>query len=237
MLLGTECKLGTLVKRIDVEEALCETVCTINVCILEILRLTGDEKVFDFMVLTELEAKILEEDTSKIDRVNFLLEEKVPILRYELMDNFFVANKLFTAGEIEKEVFIDVGTTIVFAPVDTEKMLLGTECKLGTLVKRIDVEEALCETVCTINVCILEILRLTGDEKVFDFMVLTELEAKILEEDTSKIDRVNFLLAEKVPILRCMDNFFANDLFTAGEIENEAFIDVGTTVFALTDTQ
>ena len=97
------------------------------------------------------------------------------------MDNFFAANDLFTTGEIENEDFIDVGTANVFAPVDTEKMLLGTECKLETLVKRADVEEALCETVCTINVCILEIFRLTDDEKVFDFMVLTGFETATLE--------------------------------------------------------
>ena len=97
------------------------------------------------------------------------------------MDNFFAANDLFTTGEIENEDFIDVGTATVFAPVDTEKMLLGTECKLETLVKRVDVEEALREIVCTINVCILEMFRLTDDEKVFDFMLLTGFETATLE--------------------------------------------------------
>ena len=89
--------------------------------------MTGDEKVFDFMVFNGFEAKILKENTSKIDSVKFLLEEKVATLRYELMDKFFVANELFTTGEIENEAFIDVGITNVFALIDTDKMLLGTK--------------------------------------------------------------------------------------------------------------
>ena len=74
--------------------------------------MTGDE-VFDFMVLNGFEAEALEEDTSKIDFVKFLLEEKVANFRYELMGTFFVAIEIF-------------GTTNVFALTDTDKKLLGT---------------------------------------------------------------------------------------------------------------
>ena len=80
---------------------------------MEIFRLTGDEKVFDFMVLTGFVAKTFEEGTSKIDFVKFLLEEKVADFRYELMGKFFVAIELF-------------GTTNVLALIDTDKKLLGT---------------------------------------------------------------------------------------------------------------
>ena len=132
--------------------------------------MTGDEKVFDFMVLNGLEAKILKEDTSKIDSVKFLLEEKVATLRYELMDKFFVANELFATGEIENEAFIDVGITNVFALIDTDKMLLGTKCNLETLVNGVDAEKALCDTVC-ITVWLLEILRLNSNEKLFNTML------------------------------------------------------------------
>ena len=41
------------------------------------------------------------------------------------MDNLFVANELFTTSKSENEAFIDLDNN-VFAPVDTEKMLLGT---------------------------------------------------------------------------------------------------------------
>ena len=75
--------------------------------------MTGDEKVFDFMVLTGFVAKTFEEGTSKIDFVKFLLEEKVANFRYELMGKFFVAIELF-------------GTTNVLALIDTDKKLLGT---------------------------------------------------------------------------------------------------------------
>ena len=80
---------------------------------MEIFRLTGDEKVFDFMVLTGFVAKTFEEGTSKIDFVKFLLEEKVADFRCELMGTFFVAIEIF-------------GTTNVFALTDTDKKLLGT---------------------------------------------------------------------------------------------------------------
>ena len=162
--------METLVNRADAEDRFCDTVCTINVWLLEISRLTSDEKVFDFMVLTEFEAKTLDEDTTKIDCVKFLLEEKVATFRYELMGKFFVASQLFTTNEIENEAFMEIGTTNVFAPVDTKKMLLGTECNLKTLVNRVDAEEALCEIVCITNVWILEILRLNGNEKFFNPM-------------------------------------------------------------------
>ena len=123
------------------------------------------------MVLNGLEAKILKEDTSKIDSVKFLLEEKVATLRYELMDKFFVANELFATGEIENEAFIDVGITNVFALIDTDKMLLGTKCNLETLVYGVDAEKALCDTVCVTNVWLLEILRLNSNEKLFNTML------------------------------------------------------------------
>ena len=87
------------------------------------------------------------------------------------MDKFFVANELFTTGEIENEAFIDVGITNVFALIDTDKMLLGTKCNLETLVNRVDAEEALCETVCITNVWLLEILRLNSNEKLFNTML------------------------------------------------------------------
>ena len=213
MVLRAECNLETFVKRVNDEEAFRDTVCTIIVWILEIFRLSGDEKVFDFMVLTGFEAKFLE-DTTKIDSVKFLLEEKVATFRYELMGTFFVACVLF-------------GTTNVFALIDTNKKLLGTEYNLEALVNRVDTEEAFCDTVCTTSVWILEIFRLNGDE-VFDFKAINGFEAKALEEDTSKIDFVKFLLEEKVANFRyeLMGTFFvAIELF-------------GTTnVFALTDTE
>ena len=224
-LLDTVCEAESLVNTMGAEGVFSDSVRE-NVCILEILRLVGDEKLMDFMVFTEFETMTLEYDTSKVDSVKFLLEEEVPTLIYKLVGNLFVANELFTTSETENKAFIDVGTTNIFVPVDTKKMVLRAECNLETFVNRVNDEEAFCDTVCTIIVWILEIFRLSGDEKVFDFMVLTGFEAKTLE-DTTKIDSVKFLLEEKVATFRyeLMDTFFV------------ACVLFGTTnVFALIDT-
>ena len=224
-LLDTVCEAENLVNTMGAEGVFSDSVRK-NVCILEILRLVGDEKLMDFMVFTEFETMTLEYDTSKVDSVKFLLEEEVPTLIYKLAGNLFVVNELFTTSETENKAFIDVGTTNIFVPVDTKKMLLRAECNLETFVNRVNDEEAFCDTVCTIIVWILEIFRLSGDEKVFDFMVLTGFEAKTLE-DTTKIDSVKFLLEEKVATFRyeLMGTFFV------------ACVLFGTTnVFALIDT-
>ena len=126
------------------------------------------------------------EDTSKIDCVKLPLGGRVTTLVYELVDNFFVASDLFIKELIENDVFNDVGkinelATVIFELVETDTTLLDTVCEIEKLVNTVVAKEVFIDSVCTNNVYILEIFRLTGDEKLLDFKALIEFETATLE--------------------------------------------------------
>lgn len=126
------------------------------------------------------------EDTSKIDCVKLPPGGRVTTLVYELVDNFFVASDLFIKELIENDAFNDVGkinelATVIFELVETDTTLLDTVCEIEKLVNTVVAKEVFIDSVCTNNVYILEIFRLTGDEKLLDFKALIEFETATLE--------------------------------------------------------